>query len=364
MGLYESIDFNLENTRDGKRGVVIYAYMAHHQGMSLAALDDVLHRDVMVERFHSDVRVRAVESLLFERIPLARPPAEAVEAKVPVRSKTEEEPADRVWREDTATPRVHLQGNGRYALMVTNSGGSHSRWNEFDLTRWRSDTTLDRWGSFLYIRDVRSDSVWSAALQPLGGQPNTTTVRFSADRAEFTRRNFGIETILDVTVAADDDAELRRLTITNRSLRTRPIEFTSYLELALAPHRTDSSHPAFAKMFVETECPEDGVLLAWRRPRAPEDAAIWAAHVLTGATGPIEYATDRNLFLGRNNNASAPDALRRKLSSSTGAVLDPIFSLRCRVTLDPRQRIESYVRNAGGGFERGAANAGREVSAS
>ena len=169
MGLYESIDFNLENTRNGERGVVIYAYMAHHQGMSLAALDDVLHRDVMVERFHGDVRVRAMESLLFERIPIARPPAEAVEARsAPVRSATEEEPADRLWKEDTATPRVHLQGNGRYALMVTNSGGSHSRWNEFDITRWRSDTTLDRWGSFLYIRDLRSDSVWSAALQPLG----------------------------------------------------------------------------------------------------------------------------------------------------------------------------------------------------
>jgi cyclic beta-1,2-glucan synthetase len=346
MGPYESIDFNLENTRNGERGVVIYAYMAHHQGMSLAALDDVLHHDVMVERFHGDVRVRAMESLLFERIPLTRPPAEAVEAtKAPVRSAAEEEPADRLWSEDTATPRVHLQGNGRYALMVTNSGGSHSRWNEFDLTRWRSDTTLDRWGSFLYIRDVRSDSVWSAALQPLGGQlnpapPNATTVRFSADRAEYTRRIFGIETILDVTVAADDDAELRRLTITNRSLRSRQIEFTSYLELALTPHRTDSSHPAFAKMFVETECPEDGVLLAWRRPRAPEDAPIWAAHVLTGVAGPIEYATDRSLFLGRSNNASSPDALRRKLSGSAGAVLDPIFSLRCRVALDPRQRIE------------------------
>jgi cyclic beta-1,2-glucan synthetase len=346
MGLYESIDFNLKNTKDGGRGVMIYAYMAHHQGMSLAALDDILHHDLMVERFQGDVRVRAMESLLFERIPIGRPPAEAVEVRnAPIRSATDEEPADRVWSEDTPTPRVHLQGNGRYALMVTNSGGSHSRWNEFDLTRWRSDTTLDGWGSFVYIRDLRSDSVWSAALQPLGGVPqatpfNTATVRFSADRAEFTRQFFGIQTILDVTVAADDDVELRRLTITNRSLRSRQLEFTSYLELALAPHRTDSSHPAFAKMFVETERLESGALLAWRRPRAPEDTPIWAAHVLTGATDAIEYETDRCRFLGRTNNASAPEALRQTLSGSTGAVLDPIFSLRCRATLDARERIE------------------------
>jgi cyclic beta-1,2-glucan synthetase len=344
MGPYESIDFSLENSKDGERGVVIYAYMAHHQGMSLAALDDVLHQDAMVERFHSDVRVRAMESLLFERIPISRTHAEPVGTEnALVRPAAVVEPADRLWREDTATPRVHLQGNGSYALMVTNSGGSHSRWNDFDITRWRSDTTLDCWGSFVYIRDLRSDSLWSAALQPLGGlsDPATaTTVRFSADRAEFTRRLAGIETILDVTVAAGDDAEVRRLTVTNRSLRSRPLEFTSYLELALAPHRADSSHPAFAKMFVETECPESGVLLAWRRPRSPEDPPIWAAHVLTGAAGVVEFETDRGQFLGRTHNASNPEALRRKLSGSAGAVLDPIFSLRCRATLDPRQRIE------------------------
>jgi cyclic beta-1,2-glucan synthetase len=341
MGLYESIDFNLKNTRNGESGVVIYTYMAHHQGMSLIALDDVLHHDAMVERFHRDVRVRAVESLLFERVPIVRlPPEETGVAIAPLRLTRDEEPVDRLWREDSATPRVHLQGNGHYALMVTNSGASHSRWNDFDVTRWRSDTTLDRWGSFVYTRDVRSSTVWSTALQPLGDTAHETMVRFSADRAEFARTLFGIETIMEVTVAAEDDAELRRLTITNRSLRGRHLEFTSYLELALAPHRTDSSHPAFTKMFVETERLDNGALVAWRRPRAPEDAPIWAAHVLVGATGELEYETDRTRFLGRTQNTSNPAALRNKLSGSTGAVLDPIFSLRCRLMLDPRERRE------------------------
>ncbi len=312
MGLYESIDFNLENTRNGQRGVVIYAYMAHHQGMSFAALDDILHHDVMVERFHGDVRVRAMESLLFERIPITRPPAESIELRsAPIRSNREEEPADRLWREDTATPRVHLQGNGRYALMVTNSGGSHSRWNEFDVTRWRSDPTLDRWGSFVYIRDMRSDAVWSAALQPLGGAPNTTMVRFSADRAEFTRRIFGIETIMDVTVADDDDAELRRLTITNRSLRSRPLEFTKLRGTRAGP----ASH-----RFVSSRVCED---VRRNRVSRTRSASGTAASARSGRSSHLgrpcpyrrdrhhrEYATDRSQFLGRSNNVSkAPEAL-------------------------------------------------------
>jgi cellobiose phosphorylase len=233
--------------------------------------------------------------------------------------------------------------------MVTNSGGGYSRWNDFDLTRWRSDTTLDSWGSFLYIRDLRSETIWSAAYQPLGKRLGTSSVCFSADRAEFHRRLLDIETVLDVTVAAEDDVELRRLTITNRSLRSRTLEFTSYLELALAPHRSDTAHPTFTKMFIETECPSDGVLIAQRRLRATDDPPIWAAHMLIGASGGIQHETDRAQFLGRANTTELPDALRKNLSGTVGAVLDPIFSLRCRLTLEPRDRVElSFLTLAAG----------------
>ena len=137
--------------------------------------------------------------------------------------------------------------------MITNSGGGYSRSHEFDVSRWRSDTTLDAWGSFLYLRDLRSDAIWSAAYHPVGGRLGTNSVTFSADRAEFQRSVLGIESTMDVTVTAEDEVELRRLTLTNRTLRGRQLELTSYIELALAPHRADAAHPAFAKMFVETE---------------------------------------------------------------------------------------------------------------
>lgn len=341
MGFYESIDFGRENKRDGRRGVVTYAYMAHHQGMSLVALDNVLHRDVMQERFHSDVRIRAIESLLFERLPIAKLPAEEVQTRVaPVRTAINEEPAERTWREDTPVPRVHLQGNGHYSLMITAAGGGYSRSNDFDVTRWRSDTTLDAWGSFVYIRDMRSEAIWSASYHPVGGKLGTSYASFSADRAEFHRNVLGVETVMDVAVTAEDEVELRRLTITNRTLRSRQLELTSYAELALAPHKADTAHPAFQKIFVETEALGEDVLIAHRRPRDPGDPPIWAAHIMIGATGRIQHETDRALFLGRANGVASPDALRRELSGSTGTVLDPIFSLRCNVSLEARDRVE------------------------
>jgi cyclic beta-1,2-glucan synthetase len=331
MGFYESIDFSRESTRNGEEGVVIYAYMGHHQAMSFLALDDALHRDQMRRRFHGDVRIRAIESLLFERVPSAvLRQGEAETKTIPARSAAAEEPAERTWKENTAVPRIHLQGNGRYALMVTSAGGSYSRWNDFDVTRWRSDTT----------RDLQSRTVWASAYHPVGGTIGTSSVTFSADRAQFHRRALDIEALTDVTVADDDDVELRRVTIINSSTRARRLEFTSYLEVALAAHRTDTFHPAFAKLFVETSYPEAGVLLAKRRLRSPGEPPIWAAHVLIGARGPIQYETDRAAFLGRGGDASNPDALRRDLNGSLGAVLDPCFSLRCRATLQPRDRLE------------------------
>jgi cyclic beta-1,2-glucan synthetase len=349
MGLYEAIDFSRPNARDGKPGVVIGAYMAHHQGMSLVTLDNALHGRIMQRRFHGDLRIRAVETLLFERIPMTRMPVTEKQQRFrTIHTAKTEEPAQRVWDEASAVPRVHLQGNGRYSLMVTNAGAGYSRWKEFDITRWRSDPTRDAWGSFLYIRDTRMDLVWSAAQHPVGASLGTASARFAADRAEFHRAYGGVETVLEVTVSAEDDVEVRRLKIINRTLRTRHLEFTSYAELALAPHAADKAHPAFSKMFIETEQPEPGILLAHRRPREDGESPVWAAHVLTGVTENLQFETSRAEFLGRCGTTESPEALRRDLTGLVGTVIDPIFSLRCRVAVEPRGRVEmSFLTLAG-----------------
>lgn len=340
MGFYESIDFSIEKQEGGDYGVPVYTYMAHHQGMSLTALDDVLHNEVMRHRFHGDVRIRAMEVLLFECTPITYPPTETLSTRPAPIKALAKDPAERIWPEETAVPRVNIQGNGRYAIMLTNSGGGYSHWYGFDVTRWRPDATIDSWGSYIYIRDVRSGASWAASYQPLAEEAGESSVRFAPDRAEFQRRCLGIETLLAVTVAPDDDVELRRLTITNRSMRSRELELTSFAELAMAPHHWDISHPAFAKLFVQTEWLGDGVLIAHRRARNPEDAEIWTAHFLVGPSEDIQFETDRSKFLGRAHTSAAPDALNAQLSSSVGTVLDPIFSLRCRATVEIRDRRE------------------------
>ena len=339
MGFYDAIDYTRQR-REGKPGVVIYTYMVHHQAMTLLALSNTLSRRAVQRRFRSDPRIRAVESLLCERIPITRVEADEVfrapKSIVPVSVQ------ERVWTSKTALPHIHLNSNGRYSLMITNNGGGYSKWKGIDITRWRSDTARDPYGSMLWIRDVRSGAPWSPCLNPTGavGEGSAT---FTADHAEFRRQVGELEAKLEVAVATDDDAELRRLTISNRSLRNRQVEITTYMELALAAHAADCAHPAFAKMFVETEAPDRGVLIAHRRPRSGEDAPIWVGSVLIGISGSIEYETDRAAFIGRGRDLTNPAGLQERLGGNTGAVLDPAFAFRVRCLLEPRQHIEVSI---------------------
>ncbi len=225
--------------------------------------------------------------------------------------------------------------------MLTAAGSGYSRWGKLAVTRWREDATSDDFGSYIFLRDVRTEAVWSAAFQPIGDEPDSYHVAFNEDRAEFTRRDGALTTTLDVVVSSEDDSEVRRVSVTNSGARMREIEITSYAELVLAPQAADIAHPAFSKLFVETEFLADvGALVATRRRRAPDEPEVWVGQlaVVDGeSVGETEFETDRARFLGRGQGIRTPIAMidGRRLSNSVGAVLDPIFALRRRVRIAP-----------------------------
>ena len=244
-----------------------------------------------------------------------------------------------------ATPRTQLLSNGRYAVMITAAGSGYSRWQDLAITRWREDATSDDTGSYVFLRDITSGERWSAGFQPSGEAPESYDVSFAEDRAEFIRRDRAIATRLTVIVSSEDDAEVRRVSLTNNGVGTREIEVTSYAEIVLAPAAGDAAHPAFSNLFIQTESiAERDTLLATRRRRAPEDAEIWLAHVLAveGETiGELQWETNRAHFLGRGHGVRAPHAETdgRELSNTVGSVLDPIVSLRRRVRVRPGKTV-------------------------
>ncbi|HEY3654962.1 MAG TPA: glucoamylase family protein, partial [Steroidobacteraceae bacterium] len=344
-GYYEAIDYSRRTELDGAAGIIIRCYMVHHQGMSLLAYGNALHDNAMRRRFHSDLRVRATEPLLHEHIPEQILPTtgEGHEER-PVRQTIAPVGAGAVAQTpEIASPRIHLLSNGACSVTVTNSGGGYMRWLDLDVTRWRADPTCDVSGQFCYIRDLESGTTWSNTHQPVRSPERRYTWSFTPDKAQFRRRSGPCETITDIVISAEDNAEVRRVTLVNTSRKRCRLELTSYIELALAPHRTDRAHPAFNKLFIETEwLPNCDALVACRRLRAPDDRPVWVAHLMVpeSAIEAAEFETDRAKFIGRGRTAENPEALTRPLTKSVGAVLDPIFSLRRRVTILPNQRFE------------------------
>jgi cyclic beta-1,2-glucan synthetase len=339
-GFFEAIDYTPARLPKGEQFVIVRAFMAHHQGMSILAIGNVLMDGIMRTRFHREPCIQATELLLQERTPrdvsVAHPRAEEVPT-APPDNGTWLPIGRRLSSPYEATPQVNLLSNGRYAVMLTAAGSGYSRWRDVAVNRWREDGTRDDTGSYIFLRDADSQRIWSAGYQPSAAEPERYEVTFTEDRAEFTRHDTNITTILTIMVSPESDAEVRHLAITNNSNRARIIEVTSYLELALAPPAADAAHPAFSKMFVQTEYVAPlGALLATRRRRQSDELEIWVAHqsVVDGMfSADAEYETDRARFIGRGRELCVSPAAMdgKRLSNTVGTVLDPIFSLRHRI---------------------------------
>ncbi|MEZ0471612.1 GH36-type glycosyl hydrolase domain-containing protein [Luteimonas salinilitoris] len=356
-GLHEAIDFTPSRVPPGQDHALVHSFMAHHQGMGLLALDYLLRDQPMQKRFVADAEFQATLLLLQERIPRTGVfhPHEADIARA-APADSENEMQLRVFcSPDAPRPAVQMLSNGRYHGMLTHTGGGYSRLRDMAVTRWREDGTCDHWGNFCYLRDVESGEFWSTAYQPTCVAVDQYEAIFSDAKAEFRGRKRGYETHLEVAISSEDDIELRRLRLSNRSRQPRVIEITTYAEVVLAPAIADEMHPAFSNLFVQTEIVrEKQALLCTRRARSHGETPPWMFHLVAvhdADISEISYETDRARFLGRGNTPHRPDALARRepLSDSAGSVLDPIVAIRCRIVLAPEQTaIIDMVTGVGG----------------
>ncbi|NLX69821.1 MAG: glycosyl transferase [Clostridiales bacterium] len=345
-GLYEAIDYTPERLPQKKRRMIVKSFMAHHQGMILLALNNFLNDNIMQSRFHSSPMIRATELLLQERTPKKEIFIKEHTEKV-IDVDTEKvkyhriRPRRRFSTPNTEIPEVHLLSNGSYSTMLTNSGGGFSQIHGRILNRWREDITREDYGMFFYIKNLNSNEFWSATYNPTKVTPDEYRVVFEPDHAVYLRQDGNIETLTEVAVSTEHNVEVRRISLTNQSQYGRVLEVTSYFEPVLSSLADDMAHRAFNNLFVETEfIPQYCALLVKRRPRSAEQKPIWLVHtfVLEGeAIGEPQYETDRSRFIGRGRNLEFPQVMEAEhpLSNTVGVVLDPIVSLRQRLSISP-----------------------------
>ncbi len=348
-GLYEAVDFGRIEKTAPRRARVVRSYMSHHQGMVLLAIDNFLNGDPMVRRFHADRRVARISMLLHERLPQAVPGLKTLEARESVRhfaprARVEVLPVS-VASDDV--PRFNVLSNGHYTTVASAAGGGGSQWDGIALTRWQPDPVRDEGGQWVYIKDLDTGTLLSIGREPVGAEPGSCTVYAGPHVVQYQRRALDLFCQMDVALSSQHDVEARRVTIRNDSGRPRRILVAAYAELVLAPPGEFLRHPAFARLFVESEYVEsERALLYRRRPRSSMDKPLYLAHSIVV---PPEldcvygWETDRTRFLGRYGRAARPEVLRGDLagfSGSTGAVLDAVIGNALELVVPAKGAVE------------------------
>ena len=342
-GFYEAIDYTRSRLTKQEKGHIVKNHLAHHQGMSLIAATNVLCNDIWQERFHAAPIVQANELLLHEKFPERLPtitPHQVPSSELVSNSEAEIS-QQIVTTPHTILPKTHLLSNGRLTTMLDNAGSGFLIDNfDVSLTRWREDSTSNDSGYYIYIKDIHSEDIWSATYQPTLKEPVGYEFVTGPDKVEYKRRDNQIFSHLEVTISPEESVEIRRLTLANTSTETKVLEITSFGEVALAPTKADQAHPAFSKMFIQSEfLTELDALIFTRRPRSEKEAPMHLLHMVSMNTvwDRTQYDTSREEFFGRGRDVHNPKAIyeNEHLSDSIGNILDPIFSLKVRLEIAP-----------------------------
>jgi cyclic beta-1,2-glucan synthetase len=347
-GYYDAVDFTPQRVPEGQSHAVVKNYMAHHQGMSVVAVANVIFEGRMRDRFHSDPVIEAAELLLQEKaphdIPVTFVGSETEDAVVRLPA---EEPSDSrvVLDPARALPAVNVLSNGHYSIMVTARGAGYSRFNDLAVTRWQPDLVEDRSGTFLFLTDVETGDWWSATTEPRRAQGEIAQTFFTDDKAHFVKTVGSLRSELECIVVDEGNGEGRRISIFNDGQADRHVDVTSFAEIVLAPEASDSAHPAFSKMFVETEIGrQNSAIFATRRKRSPSEPDIVLAHFVSGSailSRETEAETDRRAFIGRGRTIASAAAFDRdaRLGGNQGFVLDPVMALRCRIRVPAGKKV-------------------------
>ncbi len=345
-GFYDAVDFTAGRAPSLSSPTVVRNYMAHHHGMSILAIINCIFEGKMQQRFSANSVAKSCELLLQEKYPTSVPRTEDLSQawdEMPPTTVDDSLVVRRMERFDTIRPRTMLLSNGRMSLLMTHSGNNYSRWQNTMLSRWRASENGEGQGFLLYLKDSESEDVWSPTYEPLYESADESSTTFAIDKAEYRKRRHGIETLLDITISPDSDAEIRRLRITNHSSQIRRIEIVSYFELSISTQAADVAHPAFQKLFVSTDQFADrSALIAHKRSPSGRGEDVWVGQVVShDSKSPIRfsYETSREKFIGRLRSLSNPQSLHQQWTDVVHAPIDPVFAFRCQIELAPDQTI-------------------------
>ncbi|MDP3343232.1 MAG: glucoamylase family protein [Hydrogenophaga sp.] len=342
-GFVEALDYTHTRQSHGQGFTLVSTYMAHHQGMSIVALANVLLGGVAQRWGAANARIEAVAALLHERAPRDLPRLqEHPQRPLPISHRHRHEASRTVVPGAQALEPTQLLSNGRYSVTLRANGAGWSRWGSTGISRWRDDALRDACGHFVYLRQGQAGTPVSLTSHPAPDPGATYQSRFQTDRVCFEAHWPEQHTLCTVWVSPEDDIEFRKLVFTNLSDRAVEVELIACWEVTLASHAADEAHPAFSNLFVQADwLPGQQALRFERRPRLPTETTVQAVHFVADTEGEVlglRCQTDRLAWLGRNHAPSQPRAHLVPVPGAAGVLptgLDPVAALGVTLRVAP-----------------------------
>jgi cyclic beta-1,2-glucan synthetase len=349
LGFIEALDYTPSRCALGEPYTPVATSMAHHQGMTIVALANVLRDGVVCRWAMAEPHLEAMLPLLHERAPREVPRLRAVPTG-PAPGADLRRRAPGLLRQvrpgAAAVEPTHLLSNGRYRVTLRANGAGWSRWGVVGIHRWRDDALRDTSGSFFYLRRAAGAALVSLTQHPAPDPEAAYGSTFHADRVCFEATWPDLQAQVTAWVSPEDDIEFRQIELRNLGHAALDLELISAFELALADPRADEAHPAFSNLFVRASWrPAMQALVFERRPRLAGERAVMAAHFLAASDPPVESVrvqTGRQRWRGRNRGASCPLAAFDAAPMAPGdepvpmdTGLDPACAMSLRVSILP-----------------------------
>ena len=359
-GFIEALDYSPGRQTEKAPFTPVNTFMAHHQGMTIVALANVLFEGVAQRWGMANAHIEAVASLLHETAPRELSTLYAPPAHPPAlaRQRRRQGQLREVLPGTSTLEPTHVLSNGRYSVTLRANGAGWSRWGQTGITRWRDDALRDAYGSFFYVRSDPHEAPASITQHPAPDPKAQYSSTYHADRVCFSAQWPELHAHTTVWVSPEDDIEFRQVELRNLSDRVVEIELISAFEVTLSSPQADEAHPAFANLFVRAGWQSDQQAMVFeRKPRLPHEKSLYGAHFLADIQAhvvKVRVQTDRQRWLGRNHTPATPRASFDPLPMSSEATgtedagqpaaletgLDPVCALAVRVRINPNAKAQ------------------------
>ena len=344
-GFYESIDYTPTRLKKGEKCAVVKTYMAHHQGLILLAINNLFKNNIMQKRFMENPELKAIDILLQEKMPeniiITKEKKEKVEKIKYVYDNNYS--VREITKPNLKIPQINVISSNEYTVVMNAKGEGYSKYKNILINRYKKTNDIEQ-GIFFYIKDVKTNRIWTANKMSYMNNADKYVMYFSDDQNKIVRQDGGIETILKTSVMADSPVELRSLEITNHGLESKTLEITSFLEPILSEPAQDYSHPSFNNLFLNYEYLDDlEAILVTRRKRTDNENQVFLGikfYTENETVGKLEYEIDKEKFYGRNE-LGLPIAIKNSIPFSNNMQLttEPIASMKRTITIKPEEKV-------------------------